>query len=223
MSIAVYKVGGSLLSLPDLASRLRTLTGSGSQRPLLVSGGGAAADVVRDWDRCHDLMPAAAHELAILSLHLTDALLCTLVPECQRVGSRSAAEACWNQGRVPVLDVRAFLESEQPASSVRLPCDWTVTSDAIAAWVAIHWPADRLVLLKSCDIPARLSWEQAARKRLVDACFPSLVSRLKTIAWVNLRTDAPRTNGEFLQESVEELLPCDRAESTEDSQLRRSH
>ena len=202
MSIAVYKVGGSLLRLPDLPARLRTLAGNGWGRPLLISGGGSTADVVRAWDRCHDLLPAAAHDLAILSLRLNDGLLCTLLPECRRVDSRPAAESCWKQGRLPVLDVRAFLEIEQPASAISLPANWSVTSDAIAAWAAIHWPADRLVLLKSCPLPPSLSWEQAANQGLVDAYFPSLVSRLKATTWVNLRSDASPARAASPHETV---------------------
>ena len=43
--LVVYKVGGSLFSLPDLAERLRQLWQlQPGTSPLLVVGGGAAAD-----------------------------------------------------------------------------------------------------------------------------------------------------------------------------------
>ena len=68
MGLVVYKLGGSLLSCVDLATRLRAVL---EQRPddrsLIVVGGGAAADVVRDWSRIHGLSEAV-HELYKLPL-----------------------------------------------------------------------------------------------------------------------------------------------------------
>jgi len=189
--IAVYKLGGSLLRLPDLASRLRHLMRSaGEQRPILLCGGGAVADVVRDWDRLHHLQPEIAHALAMRSLKLNDALLETLLPECQSVASREAAESCWSSGQWPLLDAMDFLESERPLPGDALPRDWNVTSDSIAAWISIYWPAQRLVLLKSCDLPTGVSWTAAAHTQLVDPCFPALANRLPRIDWVNLRSES---------------------------------
>ncbi|MBW3540464.1 MAG: hypothetical protein KY476_09345 [Planctomycetes bacterium] len=53
MTVVVYKLGGSLLTLPGFEQRLERLLASRpeDERPLVVVGGGAAADVVREWDR----------------------------------------------------------------------------------------------------------------------------------------------------------------------------
>ncbi|MEO1998302.1 MAG: hypothetical protein ABGZ17_23910, partial [Planctomycetaceae bacterium] len=145
--------------------------------------------------RLHDLSSAAAHELAMRSLRLNDALVCTLLPECRQVASREAVEACWNRGRLPVLDALSFLDSEDAFQGEVLARDWTVTSDSIAAWVTIHWPAERLILLKSRDLPTGLSWKDAAGSHLVDACFPTLADQVKSIGWVNLRSERPLKMG----------------------------
>jgi hypothetical protein len=66
-----------------------------------------------------------------------------------------------------------------------------VTSDSIAARVAEVVGAD-LVLLKSVDLPAGLSWEVAAAGGLVDATFGSIVARAGLqLRWVNLRRSLP--------------------------------
>ena len=54
--IMVYKIGGSLLLLHDLAARLlKLLSRSPHCRSLLIVGGGATTDVVRRWDTIHQL------------------------------------------------------------------------------------------------------------------------------------------------------------------------
>ena len=76
----VVKVGGSLFDLPGLGSRLvswlETLPHS---EVLLVAGGGVAADVVRQLDRCHGLGEETSHWLALRALSLTAHLLASLL------------------------------------------------------------------------------------------------------------------------------------------------
>ena len=56
LGLAVVKVGGSLYDLPDLGTRLgRWLTEFGDRRVVLVPGGSATANTVRDWDRAYGL------------------------------------------------------------------------------------------------------------------------------------------------------------------------
>src|SRR5947209_1436057 len=77
----VVKVGGSLYDLPDLGPRLgRWLGASPGRRALLVPGGGPTADVIRQFDACHGLGEATAHELALRALTLNAHFLAALVP-----------------------------------------------------------------------------------------------------------------------------------------------
>ena len=56
MMTIVYKIGGSLLDLPDLARRVELIVSPQSDgRPLFVVGGGPTANIVREWDRVHQL------------------------------------------------------------------------------------------------------------------------------------------------------------------------
>ena len=60
--LTIVKVGGSLYDLPDLRARLQPwLSQAKSTDIILVPGGGATADVIRDFDRIHHLGEIWAH------------------------------------------------------------------------------------------------------------------------------------------------------------------
>ena len=186
--LVVYKVGGSLFSLPDLAERLRQLWQlQPGTSPLLVVGGGAAADAVRDWDLTFQLDAETAHWLAIDALDLTASLLMRLMPELLLVRSRKQLELAQAEGRPAVLCVVCFLKwlETQPSP---LPHSWDVTSDSIAAAAAVAWQAEELVLLKSCDLPRPADLASLAEQGQVDSYFPIAARCLKRMTWGNLRT-----------------------------------
>lgn len=192
MSVVVFKVGGSLLDLPDLAVRFRRVLGQlAGDQPLLICGGGAAADLVRRWHRDFDLSEERCHWLALEAIRLNQQLLLELLPECELVATRDTAASAWQRGRVPLLDLVAFVRDEESRLSAgdHLSHNWNVTSDSLAAWVAQRWPAQRLLLLKSTCLPAAMTWPQAAKAGLVDATFPKISAKILSVEWLNLRYD----------------------------------
>ena len=192
MPTTVYKLGGSLLDLPGLAGRLDRLLSAAStgDRPLLVVGGGAAADVVRDWDRIHALGDTLAHRLAIGAMSFNAALIASLLPSAELVADREQAEAAWSAGRRPVLDTSVFVAAEEPRAATPLPESWEVTGDTVAAWISLCWPADRLVLIKSTGIPGGCPPDEAVRQGRIDPRLPGLLTGIAATAWVNLRGDS---------------------------------
>ncbi len=193
----VYKIGGSLLSLPDLAARIRAVLQqqSGTQ-PLLVAGGGRTADLVRDWDEIHQLGDETAHWLALRSLTLNQALLLELLPNARIVTDRAAAADAWTAGHLPIICAHSFLRAEEhrlreEEPGACLPHNWDVSSDSVAAWIALNWPASELVLLKSTDMPNGCNIETAATDGFVDGYFPILGRRVNRISWVNARRMPP--------------------------------
>ncbi len=187
----VVKVGGSLYDLADLGSRLRRWLASLSARDvLLVPGGGPTADVVRAFDQTHRLGEETAHWLALRALSLNAHFLAHLLPGGVVCPAPAECLAAWEAGAVPVLDLIAFsLVDERSDPSNCLAHSWAVTSDALAARVAVCTSASRLILFKSVDIPADLSWEEAGRRGLVDPAFAGVIRqapRLEVQA-VNLR------------------------------------
>jgi aspartokinase-like uncharacterized kinase len=133
-----------------------------------VPGGGAVADAVRAFDRTHALGEDAAHWLALRSLSVTRALLEALLP----LTSPSRGEV-----KTRVLDPFAFAR-EDAARPGALPHTWAVTTDSIAARAAFVFRAERLILLKSTDVPPQTDWETAAANGWVDAHFPRVARAL---------------------------------------------
>ena len=141
---AVIKVGGSLgggACLPELGARLVEL-GRG-HRLLVVPGGGAFADVVREHDARFGLRPSTAHWMAVLAMEQYGHLLADLAPGCALVRTLDEMHACLAGGGVAVL-----LPSELLRRTDALPHSWSVTSDSIAAWLTGLVGARLLVLLK---------------------------------------------------------------------------
>lgn len=190
MGVTVLKLGGSLLDLGDLPTRLRAVFAKlDGDQPLLVCGGGDAADIVRRWHETHALDEEQSHWLAMDSIRLNQRLLLTLMPELELVSNRAAAESAWSRGRVPLLDLMAFvsIEESHAEQGAALPHTWDVTSDSLAAWVAIRWPASRFVFLKSAELPPFKNLMQLANSELIDRYFPKLASALPPTFWCRMR------------------------------------
>ena len=192
----VYKIGGSLLSLPDLPQRLQSLFARENGKALLVVGGGPTADLVREWDRQFELGECRAHWLALKAMALNEALLAELLPDTPIVHRPCEAESAWRNGQTAILCAHSFLVADAQEPGAHLPHGWDVTSDSIAAWIALRWAATELILVKSVPLDASNRTDSPA----VDRYFRRLAPRLPRIGWVNLRSDDPRV--EFLPASV---------------------
>jgi aspartokinase-like uncharacterized kinase len=170
----VVKVGGSLFDWPQLGPRLRRwLTELAAPSVLLVPGGGPTADAVRDLDCVHGLGEEKSHWLALRALTLNAHFLADLLPE-----SRVVTSVTEHRGGVAVLDPLAFCladERDHPADA--LPHSWSVTSDSVAARVAVASGAGELLLLKSITVPPEMPWEEAAQAGHVDGTFAGVIRR----------------------------------------------
>lgn len=184
--LVVYKLGGSLLERPHLATMIReTLIQRPGRGALLVVGGGKTADLVREWDRVHALGDEAAHWLALESMRLNEALLAQLLPELRTVrNARQVAAALADQ--IPaILCADCFLRWGESIGHPPLPHTWQTTSDSIAAWAARILEADELVLMKSTTLLGGQTLEQAAQAGLVDSEFPNAAAGIPRLSWVD--------------------------------------
>jgi aspartokinase-like uncharacterized kinase len=197
--LTVVKVGGGLAREAG-DSALRTLCSAigeaGARHPLLVVPGGAAfAEAVREHDSRFDLQAATSHRMAILAMDQFGWLLSDLIPGGVPCADVAAASAVAARGQIPILLPATLLASDP------LPASWDVTSDSIAAWVAGGGPAARLVLVKPVeglyrDWPpdgkpiARLSVDKLAELRAagqaagVDRYLPEALRAAGVEAWV---------------------------------------
>lgn len=198
----VLKLGGSLLTVPDLIPRLlQTIADRQLTWPLVIVGGGTAADSIRDLQARLQFSDSEAHWLAIHAMQQNSVQLCRLDRRLRLTGSREETAAAWHQGSLPVLDCLQFLQAEeqgilqqQPATGAAwehcLPATWDVTSDSIAAWIAARWPAHTLWLLKSCAA-ADLQPTALQAAGLVDRFFPQTLAPGLQLRWLDSLRQGP--------------------------------
>ena len=186
--LVVVKLGGSLLSLPDLHIRLQRLLGQISEVcVLIVPGGGSAADRIRDLDRSFQLPAHRTHQAAIGTMSFNAGVVARTGAGLSLAGDRGAAEEIWCRARPAVLEVGEFLGGEGRPVYEGLPESWQVTSDSIAASVASYWKASRLILVKSCD-PVSGNLVEVAEAGMVDSWFLQIPGEFR-VDWCNLRAD----------------------------------
>jgi aspartokinase-like uncharacterized kinase len=179
--VIVVKVGGSLYDWPGLGPALRAFVATLDPVPvLLVPGGGDFADAVRRLHGVHGLTEEQSHWIALESLGATGRFLRALVPGTNFTGAPESLPP----DPVAVLDALFFAHAD-----TALPHTWEVTTDSIAARAAVVWKADRLILLKSVDVPPDTTWDEAATRAWVDGYFTrALAGFAGRVDAVNLRT-----------------------------------
>ena len=186
----IVKLGGSLLTQPDWVSALTAwLEARSTLQNILVVGGGLAADAVRSFDQSHKIDPQRSHDLAIEAMGLSLQMALTVLPQADVITALPITNL--PPEKLLILDARPFLRTSEPlAPGIRLPHDWTATSDSIAARIAAVYGAEELALLKSSLPQESMTWEQAARSGFVDEHFPRAVEKVKIAYCVNLADPA---------------------------------
>lgn len=182
------KLGGSLLQHVELPSRLRALfVAYPSTRLTVLTGGGEAADLVRDWAERFGLDDVISHELAIAAMDFNTELLRKLFSDWSVATCREEWDHAFNTSTNPtLLSPTAFLEAEETFAGKELPRSWDVTSDSLAAWLAGRLGCDELWLLKSCPAPSADDPGDA-----VDPLFRSTLPPGITVRWCNLAGSRP--------------------------------
>ncbi len=186
----IVKLGGSLLDLSDLATRLRDwLQRQTPASTALIVGGGRLADVLREADRLHSVGETASHWLCIRAMTIHAEMLAAMLPEASLI--RSLAD--WRTrppASLSILDPWSFMREEDPRlPGGALPESWLATSDSISARFAQGADADELALLKSELPPSGATLVEAAETGYVDPLLPRFGGDLPAIRCVNLRAD----------------------------------
>lgn len=190
----VLKLGGSLLTLSDWPSRLRSwLAANPSVCNLFVVGGGELVEAVRTLDSIHRLDETFVHWLCIDLLDATAQIAERLLPEFGSVTSSLElsqflqAPGTAAHSRSAIVRVGAFYDRQTAAPS--MPQDWSATSDSLAALLAKLCGAHELVLFKSVPALAPMSTaSQLVQANIVDRAFDRVAADLPRIRVVNLRS-----------------------------------
>lgn len=183
----VVKLGGSLLRRPDLPRLLRQWLGeqAAERQVNLIVGGGTLIDALRELDRVHHLDQETLHWQCIRVLRHTLEIVAAWLPAATVIDS-PAAFARHSGSRQPGWYLVAAEAFYHPESGDDLPCDWTTTSDSLAALLARKLAAEQLVLLKSCELPPALDLATAAAQGIVDPVLPGLVDEATEVRLLTL-------------------------------------
>ncbi|MBR2536084.1 MAG: uridylate kinase [Hyphomicrobium sp.] len=182
----VVKVGGSLAESGRLASALTDIADA-RRRVVVVAGGGAFADKVRDLQHALNFNDATAHRLAMLGMHQMAEVFVSNA-RFSMAESIDAIADVLQAGAIPVWVPLPTLERD-----ASIPADWSITSDGIAARLAELLGGAPLALLKSCDVPPGRDAVALAAEGIVDAAFPGIVAR----ANLDWRVFGPHDNSAF--------------------------
>jgi 5-(aminomethyl)-3-furanmethanol phosphate kinase len=169
----VLKIGGSLFGSPPTKLCLDLAT-TAPRDVVIVPGGGARADEVRTNQERQHFSDAEAHRLAILAMHEVGRCYEQLHTSARIVSSLFEINTCWSRAILPIWCPWPMVENAPD-----LPQDWSVTSDGLAAWLAVRIPEAEVALVKSCLIPADATPDQLAANGIVDPTFARLVNQHK--------------------------------------------
>lgn len=167
----LVKLGGSLSYDPSLRSWLDVLASMGGGRVIIVPGGGPFADLVRDAQHHWDFDDEAAHRMALHAMQQNGLLLAALCPALLPAESEEDLRAVLSKGKTAL-----WLPLSMTQGNPYLDANWSVSSDSIAAWLAGHLNAERLILIKSCRLPGTpFDATALAAGDIVDRAFPKFI------------------------------------------------
>jgi aspartokinase-like uncharacterized kinase len=162
----IVKLGGSLAHDARLRRWLEMLAELGGGRVLVVPGGAAFADAVRiaqaHW-RFDDL---TAHNMAVLAMAQTAHLLHALEPRLVLASDEADIRRTLHTGQT-ALWMPLMLLRDAPD----LLTSWEVTSDSLSLWIARRLNAERLVVVKACEVRGNLTLSELRSIGTVDARF----------------------------------------------------
>lgn len=169
----VVKLGGSLSGALELRQWLDILAHQQQGKVVIVPGGGAFADQVRDAQRRWGIDDVAAHHMAILAMQQMALMFRSLNGALCLAASTAEIQAALSHGETALWSPRG-----EELHAAGIAASWDVTSDSLAAWLARELRADGLLLVKSVQIPADLQLTELAQQGIVDKAFPLFAADL---------------------------------------------
>ena len=170
-SPVAVKIGGSLACSEHLGDWLSACRAA--CLPLaIVPGGGPFADAVRSAQTRMGLGDAASHRMALLAMAQYGEALASLAPGFVTASSQDEIHRALDSGQIPVwipLDILSGADGVEES--------WDVTSDTLAAWLAVRLGSKTLVLVKHEPLPENsLTFEEMADAGLIDRALPAFLA-----------------------------------------------
>jgi aspartokinase-like uncharacterized kinase len=166
----VVKLGGSTADHKEMDVWTAALAGA-SLPLVIVPGGGAFADQVRDEQNRLGFSDAAAHAMAILAMDQFGHVILDRHGRFSAARSPKEIEQALADGKIPV-----WMPSAMAIPASDIPTSWDVTSDSLAAWLAGRLSAQALLLVKqSRAFTKEDSVADLMARGIVDAYFATML------------------------------------------------
>jgi dihydroneopterin aldolase len=165
----VVKLGGSHAFSEHLAGWIDAIADCAGH-VVVVPGGGPFADAVRDAQTKIGFNDDAAHHMALLAMEQYGCALASLNGTFVLADSPAAIQHAREAEKVPIwMPSRMALAADIPSS-------WDVTSDSLAAWLAGHLGARRLLLVKHVSLSGTaVSLPELISGGIVDQAFATFL------------------------------------------------
>lgn len=165
----VLKLGGSLLSRPELTGFLHLVSQKGQGHVVVVPGGGVFAEQVRLTQRQWQYSDNTGHYMALLAMQQMALLFQGVCPDLQVVNEvKSIANKMHRQ-----VVIWSPLAAELDDAGI--PASWDITSDTLAAWLAMQLSIDQLILVKSVELQTNSNINQLSDAGIIDKAFAQFV------------------------------------------------
>ncbi len=168
--LVVVKLGGSVIRSGELAAWLDAI--AAAPCPIVVvPGGGALADEVRDRQTELGFGDRAAHRMALLAMDQLAWAVAGLRQGFIVGTTEPELRAALGRGHVAVWAPYALVAGRTDVEE-----SWRLTSDSLALWLAARIGAACCVLIKSIRRQGtRADAAELAQSGIVDAAFPSML------------------------------------------------
>ncbi len=167
----ILKLGGSLLTYPELLKQwLVVANQQGCGHLVIVPGGGVFAEQVRSLQTTHSYDDSTAHYMALLAMQQIALLFKGLQQELMVISHVADIAPALQQQQVVVWSPLAI---ELDAHNI--PASWEVTSDSLAAWLAVQLRAKQLLLVKSTKLPQHCTCKQLVQLGILDFAFTRFI------------------------------------------------
>jgi dihydroneopterin aldolase len=177
VELTVVKVGGSFARSPLLTGIAKAVA-DGAGRVVVVPGGGPFADCVRREQTRVGYSDGAAHRMALLAMAEFAFALVDRDPRLVTAASASAIRSAVEKGTGPV-----WLPLNILAGRPDIPETWEMTSDSLAAWLAVKLKATRIIFLKRAS-PRSVALKDLVSAGVLDALSPHYLGRAGVPAWL---------------------------------------
>ncbi len=168
----IVKIGGSLATNKRLSEWLELISAS-NQTIVIVPGGGAFADQVRDLQLQWKFSDAIAHRMAILAMHQYGLMLAGLSSQFDCLETVQDIKEQLYQTSSSII----WLPSHEELQQDQVVASWDVSADSLAAWLCVKLNADRLILIKAADMLEHQddSIETLQHANIVDRAFKQMM------------------------------------------------